>query len=176
MSDQDIQYKQKLDGNTANYLDLWKYFTDDTAKIKDKMWTMASFFYTLLGALLGYIGNYIVQGKMFERSMSVSEQYMMGIVSIIGCLLSGFAMFMTKEYGDHVKSGWNRANYLRFRIEGLSDIWNFDDEERIKKDNELRLRTDNNTPRVAKRLMLIMAFFFLIFFGLGIFSVFSQNK
>ncbi len=49
----------KEDTKTEVNLDLWKWFTDDAANIKDKMWTVAAFFYMVLSALLGFILKYI---------------------------------------------------------------------------------------------------------------------
>lgn len=44
---------------TATNLSVWKYFTDDAAKIKDRMWTMASWMLTLQAGLLAFIGKHI---------------------------------------------------------------------------------------------------------------------
>ena len=32
--------RQTLDSEPANYLELWKWFTDDAGKIKEKMWVI----------------------------------------------------------------------------------------------------------------------------------------
>ncbi len=38
-----------------DYLDLWKFSSEDTAKIKDKLWTIASWLYALMSGLLGFL-------------------------------------------------------------------------------------------------------------------------
>ena len=40
------------------YLDLWRYFSEDTAKIKDKLWTIASWLYALMSGLLSFNVKY----------------------------------------------------------------------------------------------------------------------
>ena len=57
----EIPKKYQVNADPKNYLELWKWFTDDAAKIKDRMWTMATFFYTVLGALLGFVGKQLVK-------------------------------------------------------------------------------------------------------------------
>ena len=41
-----------------DYLELWRYFSEDTAKIKDKLWTIASGLYALMSGLLGFTVKY----------------------------------------------------------------------------------------------------------------------
>ena len=38
-----------------DYLDLWKFFSEDTAKIKDKLWTIASWLYALMSGLMAFM-------------------------------------------------------------------------------------------------------------------------
>lgn len=38
--------------NKQEYLDLWKVFSEDAAKIKDKLWTIASWLYALMSGLM----------------------------------------------------------------------------------------------------------------------------
>ncbi len=37
------------------FLDLWKFFSEDTAKIKDKLWTIASWLYGLMNGLMAFM-------------------------------------------------------------------------------------------------------------------------
>jgi len=168
MNDKVKQYKQQLDSNLDNYLDLWKYFTDDAGKIKDKMWTITAFFCSALGALLTFAGTRFFKNKDDFTFQNINHEAMLGIIAVIGCITSGFSIFMIKKYGDHIRSCWNRANYIRFKIEGLSEIWCYDDPELIKEDEKLKMKMENSTPKVAIRLMMIMAFYFLVFFVLGV--------
>ena len=38
-----------------DYLDLWKFFSEDTSKIKDKLWTIASWLYALMSGLMAFM-------------------------------------------------------------------------------------------------------------------------
>lgn len=116
---EDLEKYDKRNKQTEINLNLWKWFTDDAAHIKDKMWTVAAFFYTLLGALLGFIMKYISAGE----GLKISEPLIMIAGAFIGCFLSGFVIYMLRKYGRHIRHVWNRASYMRYNIEGLSEIW-----------------------------------------------------
>lgn len=75
-------------------------------------------------------------------------------------------MFMLWQYGKHIRSGWNRADYIRFRIEGLSEIWCFNNEKLLEKDEQLKVEHPKKIPEVAGVLIILMAFFFLIYAGI----------
>ncbi len=38
-----------------DYLDLWRFFSEDTAKIKDKLWTIASWLCALMSGLMAFM-------------------------------------------------------------------------------------------------------------------------
>lgn len=159
----EIPPKYLLDEHPEQYVELWKWFTDDAAKIKDRMWAMATFFYTILVALLGFIGNQLVFDDVGGFIPKVQEPYLVLAVTIAGCVLSGYGIFMLVQYGNHIRSGWNRADYIRFRIEGLSEIWCFNDKDLEKKDEKHRIKHPERIPNVAVVLIILMAFFFLIY-------------
>jgi hypothetical protein len=159
----EIQYRYQLDEHPEQYPELWKWFTDDAAKIKDRMWTMATFFYTFLGALLGFVGKQLVSGDSKNLIENVQEPGLVLVVALAGCVLSAYGIFMLCQYGKHIRIGWNRADYIRFRIEGLSEIWCFNDNELLEKDKKLRKNHPAMIPKVAVVLIILMAFFFLIF-------------
>ncbi len=163
MSAKNLVSQHSLNSDTNQYLDLWKWFTDDAAKIKDKMWTMASFFYSLLGALLGFMAKHLSVAENGKVGFQVEQPPLVIITSAIGLILSAYVMFMLREYGLHIRSGWNRADYIRFQIEGLSDIWCYDDPYRIEADKKLKKEASNKLPRVAQRLIQIMFFYFFLF-------------
>jgi hypothetical protein len=51
-----------------NYLELWKYFTDDAAKIKDRMWTIASLFFCRYYGLNKFFGKYFFKYRQENYS------------------------------------------------------------------------------------------------------------
>ena len=169
MTNPKSNYKFDLNSDSSNYLNLWKYFTDDAGKIKDKMWTITAFFSTVLGGLLAFAGKMFFEYQDKLTLQNIDHKDPIILIAVVGCIISGFSILMIKKYGDHIRSCRNRANYIRFRIEGLSEIWCFDDPDLIKEDEILKTEIDNRTPKVAVRLMLIMGFYFLIFIVMGIY-------
>ncbi len=154
--------KNSLDADPKNFLELWKWFTDDAAKIKDRMWTMATFFYTVLGALLGFVGEHVVSDNGDGLGNFEQPDFVL-VAAIAGCFLSGYGMFMLWQYGKHIRSGWNRADYIRFRIEGLNEIWSFNDKKIEKEDKKHRKKHPESIPDVAVVLIILMGLFFLIY-------------
>ena len=157
MSDEKLPGKFKL--AETEYLELWKWFTDDAAKIKDKMWTIATFFYTALGAMLGYVGKLLFSNNTSETN----DPNLIWIVAIVGCLLSGYGIFMLREYGKHIRLSWNRANYIRFRIVELSDIWCHNNPKVEDDEEDLKTKIDNSLPPVSQWLIGLLALFFIVF-------------
>jgi hypothetical protein len=158
----DVEIKMDIDKDPDNYIDLWKYFSDDGAKVKDKMWTLASFFYTALGVLLGFAAKHICSGDDSIFSFVFEEPALIFIVSILGIILSGYGIFMLHQYGTHIRSSWNRANYIRRQIKGLTEIWFLENQELIAEESESNI-DDQRLPKLAKRLMGLMAGFTLIY-------------
>lgn len=100
-----------------DYLELWKFFSEDVAKIKDKLWTIASWLYALMSALIAFIVKYILDVDIDQ----IPELIL--IIIFTGLLLSLYTVFMIYEYGLHIRCGWNRTNYIRNKIQGLDAIW-----------------------------------------------------
>ncbi|WP_158859763.1 RipA family octameric membrane protein [Lunatibacter salilacus] len=176
----EIQHNYQLDEHPEQSLELWKWFTDDAAKIKDRMWTMATFFYTLLGGLLGFIGK-----EFLADDMGIKNPSLVLLTGFLGCILSGYGMYMIRSYGFHIRSGWNRANYIRFHIQGLNKIWDYGDpkatlvEGDSKSNNNkcfLNNKPDHTLPPEAKRLILLMGFFFLIYAGIFLLVQIQSQK
>ncbi|MGI9552960.1 MAG: RipA family octameric membrane protein [Aurantibacter sp.] len=162
MPAQPMPFKQQIDDDPKQYLELWKWFTDDASKIKDKMWIMCSFFFTVLGALLGFAGKQLDSFAPF----SPKEPVLLSLVALMGCILSVYGLYMIQAYGKHIQSSWDRANYLRRYIGGLSEIWYAGLRRGYKKKSALRKTAAQGMPMVAFRLMLLMAIFLFLYLGL----------
>lgn len=157
------QYKQTL--KPENYLELWKYFSDDAAKIKDRMWTIASLFFAVITTLTGFIaGSFSNLGK--ENILQGKELIQVVIVSISLVGLCAYFKFIMQQYGKHLRNGWNRTNFIRMQIEGLSEIWYLGNETEIKSDYEGCV--DTSLPKEVKRLIDISNY---IIAGYGLFVV-----
>jgi hypothetical protein len=165
-------YKQSL--KPENYLELWKYFTDDAAKIKDRMWTIASLFFAAVTALISFIANKL--SGFNKESILKNQGYILLIITSLALLgLCTYFKYIIIQYGRHISSGWNRANYIRTRIEGLSEIWHLGNEELIETGN--KMPAAESLPGEAKRLIyfsnlviagyLLFLVILLIFFMAG---------
>ena len=96
--------------NQENYLELWKYFTDDAAKIKDRMWMIATLFFGGVSTMISFSTQYYLQ----LNSSTINEKAIM-ILLVVSVAFIGlcFTLNIIKSYGLHIQSGWNRANYIR---------------------------------------------------------------
>ncbi len=162
-----IRQAFSLNDENSSYLDLWKWFTDDGAKVKDRMWVLTSFFFSLLSGLLAYIAENMIQPDIQEQLyLRFENPAIVLIVAIIGVIVSCYSLFMLYQYGKHIRLCWNRADYIRFRIKGLSEIWCFNNDELEKLDRLQKNKMKMSPPPVAQYMMIFMVFFFLIFTGL----------
>jgi hypothetical protein len=96
--------------NKQDYLDLWKFFSEDTAKIKDKLWTIASWLYALMSGLMAF---------MLEEKAAEFRP----VMGVVGVFLSIYTGYMIQQYGMHVRTGWNVTDFLRTKIEGMEEVW-----------------------------------------------------
>jgi hypothetical protein len=162
-----------IDKNTEIHLSLWKYFTDDAAKIKDRMWTMASWMFTLQAGIIAFIGKNIVTTEGYTPK--VQNHVLMLICAALGFVLSMFTLFMIQQYGSHIRGMWNRADKVRRHISGLTEIWLLDDAVEIQKDAERVGHEDKSLPKAARRLMYMGSGFGLVFFGIFIFLLIEKS-
>ena len=168
-------YKYKLDKSV--YLELWKWFQEDAAKIKERMWTIATFFYTLLGGTLGFIAKDL----LIDNTITLSNPPLVLVISSLALVISAYGIYMIRSYGWHIQSSWDRASFIRTKIEGLTEIWyagkkmeeglpEQTEEPRIESVNDKRKNEDKkkkkeqNPPAEAKRLIQFMSGFMIIYF------------
>ena len=97
-----------ISNNIETNISLWKYFTDDAAKIKDRMWTISSWMFTLLAALLAYIGRHLETTD--TGIVTIENELLVTISAVMGIVLSIYTMFMIQQYGQHIRGMWNRAD------------------------------------------------------------------
>lgn len=143
------------------HLDLWKYFTDDAAKIKDRMWTIASWMFTLQGALLAFIAKQL--SSETGTTIEVKNSIVVLIVAGIGIVLSGYTIFMIQQYGHHISGMWNRADLVRRSVPGLTEIWLLNDKVKLKGDREAAGVPKKGLPPVALPLIFLCLGFMLVF-------------
>ena len=154
-------------------LSLWKFFTEDAARIKARMWLSASWMFTLQSGILAFMGKYFSTSN--DNRLLVENHIMVTISSVIGIALSIYTAFMIKQHGDHIRGMWNRAAEVRRKIEGLSEIWFLRDAAKVKQDLAPDQPIDTSLPRVAKTLVWLCLGFTLVFTSLFI-LVFFLNR
>ena len=128
------------------------------------MWTLATFIYTALGGVLGFIANHMSSESTQEWSLELEKPLTLFIAAILGCFGSGYGIYMLKQYGEHVRRGWNRANYIRAQIKSFDEIWNNDDPKIIKGDKN----RGKGMPNIIKQGLVPMIVFLFIFLALGV--------
>ncbi len=153
-------------------VDLWKYCTEDAAKIKDRMWVSASWMFTLQSGILAFIGKHF---NTTDGRLVVHNHVTMAITTGMGIALSVYTAFMIRQYGDHIRGMWNRAGEVRRKIEGLTEIWFLSDAAKVQQDLAPDQPVDTTVPRVAKRLIWFCLGFTLVFSILFCLSIFLHQ-
>jgi len=155
-----------LTDKPEDYLELWKYFTDDAQKVKDKMWTLATWLYTGLTALVGFaVDHSFVSSTNTSESGSIPHNELALLTCIVGIFMSAYSNFLLYMYGMHIRSAWNRADYLRRNIPGLSDVWLLGNEKAAAQDISMHSNS-RKLPLVAIWLMIIASCYGILFVGI----------
>lgn len=169
-----IEIQPECNYDPKQDLELWKYFSDDAAKVKDKLWTISSWLFTVLGAVLGF------SVKFFDiENLSFTQPVAIIIIAIIGIVMSIYAYWMITSYGRHIQITWNRTDYLRNKIEGLDDVWKSGYVNTTQKKKKKKSKP-SDIPSFAQRfrqlatgfivvftLLFIVAFIMLVLTGTG---------
>jgi hypothetical protein len=156
----------KEDNQTETHLSLWKYFTDDAAKIKDRLWTMASWMFTIQAGITAFIAKHL-KGESWG-TLIVENKVMIIVTCTAAIAFSFYSIFMINQYGHHIRSMWNRADLVRRQMPDLNEIWFLNNKKEIDKD-QLKAGIENKSmPKVATRLVymcygFIAVFLFLLF-------------
>jgi xanthosine utilization system XapX-like protein len=150
-------------------LGLWKHFNDEADKTKDRMWTIASWMFTLQGGLIAYISKCITYNN---RHLTINNPPIVIITSLIGIVVCSFTMFMIQQYGYHINSMWNRANIIRREIPGLDEIWFVNNGKKIEEDKKNVGKEEKGLPPVSFRLIILSIFFMIVFILMLIKSLF----
>lgn len=148
---------------SIDYFELWKYFSEDAAHIKDKLWTISSWLFTLLSGILGFIAKNFEQGLI-----NFTEPVLIAVAALIGLIMSIYTFYMITEYGKHIRTAWNRTNFLRNKIEGLQEVW----ESGHKNSQPPEQKTDSIPPFVKRLRWLALSFMLAFVIVLLFFSLF----
>ncbi len=119
-----------------DYLDLWKFFSEDTAKIKDKLWTITSWLYALMSGLMAFM----LDDKAGEFRP---------LMGVVGIFLSIYTCIMIYEYGIHITGGWRTTVFLAQRIDGLKPAL---DGRNPKQKGKQEVKSETRLVRILKKL------------------------
>ena len=149
------------DTHTEINLNLWKHFNEEADKTKDRMWTMASWMFTLQGAVIAFIVKQLFTSKSNEDHLMIANDAVAMATSLIGAVLGGYTIFLICQYGYHINGMWNRANVIRRQINGLNEIWFTNNQEKIDKDKSSK--DERALPSVAGWLVFLSSLFIIFF-------------
>jgi hypothetical protein len=139
----------------SDQLDLWKYFSDDAAKVKDKLWTIASWLFSLLSVVFGYIAQ-----NLDGHGFAFKEPQIIIVVAGVGLVLSIYTCWMIYENGIHLRTAWNRTNHLCDKLPHVKDAWRAG---KKTKDDDSKEEYREDLPPFVIRLMILGCLFALAF-------------
>jgi hypothetical protein len=101
----------------SDLIDLWKYFEEQGNTVKGRMLNIVTLLLALATGLLGFAFKEL---KVLD---GFADRAWVGVaLSVLGLATCGYAAFLIKEFGNHMKRHWSSADFLLARIGGLGDI------------------------------------------------------
>jgi hypothetical protein len=152
------------DKNSEMNFQLWSHFSEDAAKVKDKLWTISAWLFSLLGGILAFIGQ-----NLSENQVAFKNPNTIVLVAISGLVLSCYTWWMIYENGKHLRIAWDRTNYLRSKMPQVEMAW-----QAGRENNNGQNGTDTGMPPFVKRLLTLCVIFLGVFVAILVFIV-SQN-
>jgi hypothetical protein len=150
--------------NSGMNFQLWSHFSEDAAKVKDKLWTISAWLFSLLGGILAFIGQ-----NLSENQVAFKNPNTIVLVAISGLVLSCYTWWMIYENGKHLRIAWDRTNYLRSKMPQVEMAW-----QAGKEANNGQNGTDTGMPPFVNRLLWLCLLFSGVFVAILVFIV-SQN-
>lgn len=152
--------------DSMNYYTTWQYFQEEAARIKEKMWTIASWLYTLLGAIVGYLAK---ENQILSTSWKDPSVVM--LISSIGVGIALYGRYMLRSYGFHIQSSWDRANYIRDNyLKEVKEIWFLGNKQKI--DEIYHPPKEAILSKEAKNLITILWGFGILFSAILALSIY----
>lgn len=149
-------------------LNLWQHFNNEADKTKDRMWTIASWMFTLQAGVIAFIADHFSIDN--SKALIIDNLILIKTACAIGVFLSAYTIFMIRQYGYHINSMWVRANYIRRQTTGLTEIWFAGNDTMINKDK--KPAKEEGVPLVALRLIYFCIGFMVIFITLFCIMIF----
>lgn len=177
-TNQDIFQKEykKYTLTPGDYINLWKYFSDRADTIKDKLWTISTWIFAILIAIIGFIVNTIANFESINAFFTSPWLFLvLSLFAVIICIYNFIIIF---DYGKHIQNNWDRAKNLKDMITPLHEFLNpkkskesDDTNDKRKKRKKTNDTNKQNLPPICTRLIIINSVIFLIFILTSVFSL-----
>jgi hypothetical protein len=106
-----------------DYVDLWKYFQERAETIKQNMFQTVTWLLGLSAGLLGYTLSTFVKFDTAQLSVKYPEFGL--LFCALGLAICIYAGLLLHDYGSHIQSNWNRADYCKEKVAELDQIIQF---------------------------------------------------
>lgn len=153
---------QSYNIQNQDLLELWKYFEERGDIVKQRMLSIVTWLLALAAGLLGFTVK-----ELKILSPAGSEQDIVALIlGFVGVGICGYAAFMIKEFGGHMKANWDSADRLINYIEPLKTIKNLPD--------DLALNGES-LPRICWRVLYVAIGFGIAFISVIIIAAISMR-
>ena len=140
-----------------DYLELWKHYEDSADSVKESMFGNTTWLVGIASAILGFILSQFLE---FKPGEIIIKQPAFGLLaSAVGALVSVYAVLMLNEFGKHIRTNWDNADYCRDRLLGLPPL----------PEKHKRWFLSLGKMKVWVRLELLIVGFLLAFLALSFF-------
>ena len=143
--------------NDPKIYELWKFYFEDGEKVKDRLWSISLWLYALLSGILAYSFENISELKKIDASFQIEFI----LPSVVGVMLSLYASWMITIYGLHIRTSWQRTEFLRNKSTLLKTSW--DSAEKYFEDS------GSGVPEFVKKIRLFYVGFGMLFIAHGIY-------
>jgi hypothetical protein len=107
----------------SDYVDLWKDFQERAETIKQSMFQTITWLLGLSAGLLGYILSTFF--KFDDARLSIKHPGFAILFCVMGFVICAYAGLMLHDFGGHIRSNWNRADYCKEKVAELDQIVQF---------------------------------------------------
>jgi hypothetical protein len=154
--------KESKEKTDKDDLVLWKHFQEDANKIKERMWTITTWLFTLITGLIGFIFKFFtILGNSDNDQISSGiflEPLIVILLGIVGLFICIFTYQMVSSYGKHITTCWKRSNFILRRNPDLLIMWKSGFKNPFDE-----LKDPPNLPLESKRIFWLITAFGIIF-------------
>lgn len=142
-----------------DYIHLWQYFSDRADVLKDRLWTMATWLFSLNSALLGFIfGTPLI--AFDSASSTVRAPAFVLALALAGCVLCLYAFVLIYDYGKHIQRNWDREERLSTKLPLVE----------YALAGKAKVKQIAILPPIAKHLMVFTLIYLVEFLTIAVFA------